>query len=291
MSARDDEVRSVLTSTTWASLRNSVVHIAGGTSASSLYGSLRILDFDPADIASQLTLMDSAVFCKMQPSELLDQNFSMKRRHLGLSPHVLHLTTSANQLSSFVSDSILGGDMPIKGRKNVLKHWIKVADKCYEMRNFSGVLSICSALQSVNILRLRRVWEMLSPKYQEMFQRLKALLGPEKNFAAYRQELRHMSPPCVPYLGIFLSDLIFIEEGNQKTRKLHEEVEVINLIRFERIARVIGELQRLQVPYNLPVSKELQIWLRGEMNRAHVAVSKDHNGLWRRSCIIEPKQA
>ncbi len=41
----------------------------------------------------------------------------------------------------------------------------------------------------------------------------------EGNFNNYRQLLKEISPPmaAVPFLGLFLSDLLFVEDGNPDT--------------------------------------------------------------------------
>lgn len=44
------------------------------------------LDIDTAELAKQITLLDSGLLCRIQPEELLDQNFTLKRRSLGLAP-------------------------------------------------------------------------------------------------------------------------------------------------------------------------------------------------------------
>lgn len=36
----------------------------------------------------------------------------------------------------------------------------------------------------------------------------------DNNFKIFRDSLRTVSPPSIPFLGLYLSDLTFIEEGN-----------------------------------------------------------------------------
>ena len=44
-------------------------------------------------------------------------------------------------------------------------------------------------------------------------ERLNELLSPQSSFQRLRETLRSANPPLVPYFGMFLSDLTFIEEG------------------------------------------------------------------------------
>jgi len=39
-------------------------------------------------------------------------------------------------------------------------------------------------------------------------------MSPDSSFKSYRQALISASPPSLPYLGVSLTDLTFIEEGN-----------------------------------------------------------------------------
>lgn len=40
------------------------------------------------------------------------------------------------------------------------------------------------------------------------------VMNTNQSFKNYRNALREASPPCLPYLGVHLSDLVFIEDGN-----------------------------------------------------------------------------
>lgn len=42
-------------------------------------------------------------------------------------------------------------------------------------------------------------------------------MSTQQSFKNYRTALRDSSPPCLPYLGVHLSDLVFIEDGNADT--------------------------------------------------------------------------
>lgn len=288
----DQDARSVASST-WSSsfriMRNSTFN----SSSSGLPSTISVLDFEPLELAAQLTLMDSDMFCKLEPAELISRNFD-KKRGMGQSPRVGMMASYMNQFSSFVGNTVLQSDLPLKQRKNVLKFWIKVADKCADLRNYNSLIGIMSVLQGVNIIRLKRTWESLSPRYHAVFNKLKEISTPERNFAAYRQKIRTQHAPCVPFLGVYLTDLTFLVEGNVKKRKFSipgaetKVIPVINYDLYERIAKLIGEIQKFQVPYKMPACKELQSWIRGEMVRAHEEVSRGDE-LWRRSCIVEPK--
>jgi len=54
----------------------------------------------------------------------------------------------------------------------------------------------------------------MDPKSVEAFEVLKKLMSSDGNFEAFRTALHSESPPSIPYLGMYLTDLTFIEDGN-----------------------------------------------------------------------------
>ena len=49
----------------------------------------------------------------------------------------------------------------------------------------------------------------IDPEYLQIFDELRSLT--DDHFAQFRSQLHSANPPCVPFLGIFLTDLIFSE--------------------------------------------------------------------------------
>ena len=77
----------------------------------------------------------------------------------------------------------------------------------------------------------------------------------EKNYQNFRQSLKNVSPPCIPYLGMYLTDLTFIEDGHKDLLE-----GLINFVKRRQIAGVIREIQQYQqTPYflqSVPVVKD-----------------------------------
>jgi hypothetical protein len=75
---------------------------------------------------------------------------------------------------------------------------------------------------------------------------------------AYRQALREADPPCVPYLGYYLTDLTFIEEGNPDLT-----VGLINIYKRQLVSEaILGMQQYQQIAYNFhPVPQIQQLFL------------------------------
>lgn len=125
------------------------------------------------------------------------------------------------------------------------------------MNNFSAVMAIVSALQSTGVFRLKQTWAGITSSQRETFEKLKKVMSREGNFRIFRQTMRDIVPPSVPYIGVYLTDLTFIEDGNPDF--VGDEETLINFVKRRMIAAVLREVQQYQhTPYNF----EVVPWIR-----------------------------
>jgi len=193
-----------------------------------------------------LTLIEHDLFKGILPHECLKQKWLKDSK---LAPNIHKMINRFNQVSMWVATEIIQVE-DIKLRAVVLNRFIFIAQKCYELNNFNAVMEILSALNCTAIHRLRQTWSLLPPKSVEVFESLEFLLNSEGSFVAYREALRKSRPPIVPYLGITLTDLVFISEGNPDY--LVDSPNLINWGKANLLASVIKEMLFFQeTPYNL----------------------------------------
>lgn len=254
-----------------------------------------ILDFEPLEVARQLTLRQMGIFCAIMPEELLGSQW-MKKNGVG-APNVKAMTALSTDLSNLVADTILQYN-EVKKRAAVIKQWIKVAHQCLELNNYDSLMAIICSLNSSTITRLRRTWEFVSPKRREMLKTLQAIVEPANNNKVLRGRLHDHIPPCLPFLGMFLTDLTFVDIGNPPTKQLANGcsedggLTVINFDKHTRTARIIGELQRFQIPYRLVEVSELQDWLQDQIQRMHESSDQANAQVtyYRKSLLLEPRE-
>jgi len=242
---------------------------------------IKFLDIDPLEIARQLTIMESKFYSQIQPIECLNKAWSEKENSPAVN--VKAMIEFSNKTTGWVATAILK-ESDIKRRSNVLKHFILVADKCYSLNNFNTVMSILAGFNSSPIHRLKRTWELLSSKMTQIFDNLERVINPQKNYAQYRENLHSVNPPCVPFLGVYLTDLTFIEDGN--TNVLKKNNQLINFSKQTKTAEVIREIQQYQnQPYNLNPVKEIADFILRSINEV-----VDETTLYNMSLILEPRE-
>ncbi|KAF1986609.1 ras guanine-nucleotide exchange protein-like protein [Aulographum hederae CBS 113979] len=252
-----------------------------------------ILDFDPLELARQFTIIESRIFCAIGPEELLASEWTKK--HDSKAVHVRAMSTLSTDLANLVVDTILHHE-EMKKRSIVLKQWIKIACKCLELNNYDSLMAIVCSLNSSMVLRLRKTWEVLSQKNKNRFDDLKAIVDVSRNYAVLRQRLQNHVAPCIPFVGIYLTDLTFVDVGNQTTRQLpgdgsNEGASVINFDKHMRTAKIIGQLQRFQVPYRLAAVPEMQDWMDSQIKRVRSSDNASVQSYYRRSLLLEPREA
>ncbi|CAO3612031.1 unnamed protein product [Cunninghamella blakesleeana] len=224
---------------------------------------------DPQEIANQLTLLESALFHQIPPYELMVT-------HKKKSPPALYVKAMVQQstlMAYWISNTIIG-EADAKIRVMVIKFWIKVADACLQLNNFNTLMTIRCALNSASIARLRKTWDsvMKSTKYKTMYNTINNVADSDRNFAVYRKCLKNAVAPGLPFLGIFLSDVIFIDEGNHDHRSStatatspnNNNTMLINYDKYMRMTQMLDQtiVRFQQVPYyKIKEIKEIQQYL------------------------------
>ncbi|KAF5024027.1 hypothetical protein F66182_3874 [Fusarium sp. NRRL 66182] len=257
-----------------------------------------ILDFDPLELARQLTLKQMNIFSSILPEELLASQW-MKNGGVD-APNVKAMSSLSTDLSNLVAETILQ-QQEVKKRAQVIKQWIKIAHQLLELHNYDGLMAVICSLNSSTISRLRRTWDVISSKRKEMLRNLQDLVEPSQNNKVLRTRLHDHVPPCLPFLGMYLTDLTFVDIGNPATKQMCLGLEseddgaggitVVNFDKHARTAKIIGELQRFQIPYRLTEVPDMQDWMTSQIG--HLRDSEEGNvqvSYYRKSLLLEPRE-
>ncbi|KAJ4125424.1 Ras guanine nucleotide exchange factor bud5 [Fusarium equiseti] len=259
-----------------------------------------ILDFDALELARQLTIKQMNIFSSILPEELLASQW-MKNGGVD-APNVKAMSSLSTDLSNLVAETILQ-QQEVKKRAQVIKQWIKIAHQCLELHNYDGLMAIICSLNSSTISRLRKTWDAISSKRKDMLQNLQDLVEPSQNNKVLRTRLHDHVPPCLPFLGMYLTDLTFVDIGNPATKQMclgpeSEEdgaggITVVNFDKHTRTAKIIGELQRFQIPYRLTEVPDMQDWMSSQIS--HLRDSEEGNAnvqvtYYRKSLLLEPRE-
>ena len=255
-------------------------------------GDISILDFDPLELARQFTIKKSLIFCSILPEELLATEWMKKSGSMAVN--VRAMSRLSTDLTNLVADCILQIE-DIKKRAVIIKQWVKIANKLLDLANYDSLMAIICALDSSTIQRLKRTWDLVSSKTKIKLDHLKSVVDISRNYTVLRQRLQNQVPPCLPFVGTYLTDLTFVDVGNHTTRQLHSEgtadsKSVINFDKHMKTAKIISELQRFQIPYRFTEIPELQTWMQDQLVRVRTSDECNMTNHYRRSLLLEPRE-
>ncbi|XP_019711966.1 ras-specific guanine nucleotide-releasing factor 2 isoform X1 [Hippocampus comes] len=230
------------------------------------------------ELAEQITLLDHIVFRSIPYEEFLGQGW-MKVDKTEKTPYIMKTSQHFNNMSNLVASQIMThGD--VASRAGAIEKWLAVADICRCLNNYNGVLEITSALNRSAVFRLKKTWAKVCKQTKALMDRLQRTVSSEGRFKNLRETLKNCNPPCVPYLGMYLTDLAFIEEG---TPNFTEEG-LVNFSKMRMICHIIREIRQFQqAPYRIEHQAKVTHFL---LDKTQVM---DEDALYELSLKIEPR--
>ncbi|NWT29809.1 RGRF1 factor, partial [Cardinalis cardinalis] len=230
------------------------------------------------EIAEQLTLLDHLVFKKIPYEEFFGQGW-MKLEKNERTPYIMKNTKHFNDVSNLIASEIIRNE-EIAARASAIEKWVAVADICRCLHNYNAVLEITSSLNRSAIFRLKKTWLKVSKQTKALIDKLQKLVSSEGRFKNLREALKNCDPPCVPYLGMYLTDLAFIEEGTPN----YTEDGLVNFSKMRMISHIIREIRQFQqTSYKIEHQPKVTQYL---LDQSGVM---DEESLYEASLRIEPK--
>ncbi|XP_043320684.1 ras-specific guanine nucleotide-releasing factor 2 isoform X4 [Cervus canadensis] len=230
------------------------------------------------ELAEQITLLDHIVFRSIPYEEFLGQGW-MKLDKNERTPYIMKTSQHFNDMSNLVASQIMNY-ADVTSRANTIEKWVAVADICRCLHNYNGVLEITSALNRSAIYRLKKTWAKVSKQTKALMDKLQKTVSSEGRFKNLRETLKNCNPPAVPYLGMYLTDLAFIEEG---TPNFTEEG-LVNFSKMRMISHIIREIRQFQqTSYRIDHQPKVTQYLLDK------ALIIDEDTLYELSLKIEPR--
>ncbi|KAJ5073248.1 guanine nucleotide exchange factor [Anaeramoeba ignava] len=246
---------------------------------------LKTTDIDPLELARQVALIEFDLYKAIQPKECLGEGW-LKPDKETRAPNIIKMTEMFNKIGVWIAGEIVAPEKP-KSRAAMISYFIKFSQKCNELNNFNSIQEVIAGLTNSAVHRLKKTWELVPPRQIELYQEMQRYLATDDNSKFYRETLKSRNPPCIPYLGVYFTDLVFIGNGNRDfISSKNGSKELINFEKRRKISTVISDIQTYQqMPYFFEKVPEIFNFIMDSISN-----SKDSKAIYSLSLIREPRE-
>lgn len=257
---------------------------------------LSISKLSHVHLAHQLTMRQMKQFCTIESEELLARRWT--KCQSTEAPNVTAMSHLTNSISNWVKETILEQAHP-KARSTIIEKWIRVAHQLFQLRNLDGLVAVVFALGDSSIYRLRATWDTLSTLHHESLHSLQMVTDPSQNHKALRSIAEGVPKPCLPFLGTYLTELVFVSERFQEVNNVGLKGEgsavsstldrVVNWEKYSRTAAIIKRIRDFQHPFPIAEDTEVQKFIGGELLQLELQRQEDlQKEFYQRSLALEP---
>jgi Ras-specific guanine nucleotide-releasing factor RalGPS len=219
---------------------------------------LSALRIPPEELAQQITLLDLTIFQQITMDELTSCAWTKKNKTI-VTPNIVAFTRRFNHTSFWTVQEILNGPSA-KERAEIITHFIKLGKRLLDLNNLHSLFAVTSALKSASVHRLEKTWACVSKKDRQAFEKLADIFKEDNNWASLREICDKLRLPTIPYLGIYLTDLIYIDLAHPSTKNSIAEPEQRE-IKMNNILRVISIYQNSDYSH-IPVVERTRKYLQ-----------------------------
>uniref|UniRef100_A0A0N5C4S0 Ras-GEF domain-containing protein n=1 Tax=Strongyloides papillosus TaxID=174720 RepID=A0A0N5C4S0_STREA len=270
-----------------------------------------LLTLHPVEIARQLTIIQAELYKAVKPIELCNVAWTKDDKEKR-SPQLLKLIQHSNQLTYWIQWCIVN-ERSLEDRVAMYSRVIEIICVLEELNNFTGVVALFSALNATSVHRLAHTRQRIDKEKIAAYERFTKLC--DSHWVEMSQRLKTVDPPVIPFFGIYLSRIVFFEEGNktfikrkntstsgnQEDQKADNDGvsednnndKLISFLKCRKIASLIRDIQMYQdKPYDLIPEPSIKAFFE---NIDIIGKFPDKNSLehclFEQSQLVEPKDA
>ncbi|XP_061598892.1 RAS guanyl-releasing protein 1-like isoform X1 [Cololabis saira] len=205
---------------------------------------------EPSELAEHLTYLEFKSFCRISFVDFLNYIKSCCVKDI---PVLERSITLCNGISQWVQLMVLSRPTA-QLRAEVFTKFIHVAQCLHVMHNYNTLMAVVGGLCHSSISRLKDTTSNVPNEVTKDLNEMTDLLSSCRNFDNYRQAYSRCTGFKIPILGVYLKDLISVNEAMSD----YVENDKVNVQKLQVLYNHINELIQLQqIPPRLDANKDL----------------------------------
>jgi hypothetical protein len=164
-----------------------------------------LLAIDLDELATQMTLAEEYYFKAVNIPDFLRTSWTKQENALSL--WIDHTNSTARWIATRIVQTLQRKD-----RAKLITRFLKLAELLRIKGNLAGAITVFVGLSMEAVTRLKKTWHSGSGSLMTKFEQLQNTILPLNNFSGYREELKRVSLPAIPYMAVLTRDLVNLEE-------------------------------------------------------------------------------
>lgn len=172
---------------------------------------------------------------------------------------VTQLTNMFNRITLWVPTEILSTSPEHITQTRKLKKFIDIAKILHELNNYHVLFAVLIGLDSVEIKRVKYLWENLDKKSKKTLNSLLELISVLQNYGNYRKKLRDMDKKTklLQFFPIIKKDITFALE----CKLFISEKNDINMFTIFQISTILNDFISYRNNYDIPINNTVRHYL------------------------------
>lgn len=170
----------------------------------------------PKETAQAMTMVAIEYLKAIPPDEFVFFLWGKKSdpRTPKMTQNLQRLIDRFNKVGFWVATEICAVN-DLRKRTLVLEKFILIAKYLFKLQNFNDLIAVLFGLNSIPIYRLKKTWAGVPQKSTGVFKDLEDKMKADGNYKIYRAIEYNAQPPYIPFFGLYMKDLTFMNDGNQ----------------------------------------------------------------------------
>lgn len=269
---------------------------SSSTTRSDIARETNIYTIGLSDLAKQLTILQFEHYKNLRPFEFIGFPW---RKCANKCPSIVMNNKHFENVAKWVASEIVV-PKDVHDRAKAFKFFIDLCFELFNYQNFETIFAISAGIMSASAFRLKLTRQEAGDEYEEKLEHLREIVSLRANFRMLRSLLESVkSEACIPYLGLFLSDLKNLHDTSNQLRKYIEKekelsengVTCVNWFTVLREYQIIHQLmfwkQKCEEKYQSLFEKDETIQIRIDQ---YLKQASSFEELYQISLKREPRQ-